>query len=87
MSKKVFVNRPWLFVTAIVLVTCLLGMLGGMFAAIFLMWGVTKTIADKNGVEKGNLVVSMVYALVLFGGFSGGQMVPFSGGVNSMADF
>ncbi len=81
MSKKVFVNRPWLFVTAIVLVTCLLGMLGGMFAAIFLMWGVTKTIADKNGVEKGNLVVSMVYALVLFGGFSGGQMVPFYGGV------
>lgn len=47
MSKKVFVNRPWLFATAIVLVTCLMGMLGGSFAAIFLMWGVTKTIAEK----------------------------------------
>ncbi len=81
MSKKVFVNRPWLFATALVLVTCLMGMLGGSFAAIFLMWGVTKTIAEKNGMEKGNLLVSMTYALILFGGFSGGQMVPFFGGV------
>ncbi len=81
MSKKMFVNRPWLLVTAIIMVTCLMGMLGGMFAAIFLMWGVTKTICEKNGVEKGNLVASLVYALILFGGFSGGQMVPFYGGV------
>lgn len=81
MGKKIFVNRPWLFATALVLVTCLMGMLGGSFAAIFLMWGVTKTIADKNGMEKGNLFVAMIYALILFGGFSGGQVVPFFGGV------
>lgn len=81
MSKKCFVNRPWLFASAIVIVTCIMGMLGGSFAAIFLMWGVTQAIADKNGMEKGNLLVSMILALVLFGGFSGGQMVPFYGGV------
>lgn len=52
MSKKVFVNRPWLFATALVLVTCLMGMLGGSFAAIFLMWGVTKTIAEKMEWKK-----------------------------------
>ena len=55
MSKKIFVNRPWLFATALVLVTCLMGMLGGSFAAIFLMWGVTKTIAEKNGMEQDNV--------------------------------
>ncbi len=87
MGKKIFVNRPWLLATALVLVTCLLGMLGGSFAAIFLMWGVTKTIAEKNGMEKGNLLVSMIYALVLFGGFSGGQMVPFFGGVMMYGGF
>ena len=31
MKKKVFVGRPWLFASALVLVTCLMGMLGGSF--------------------------------------------------------
>lgn len=81
MKKKIFVGRPWLFATALILVTCLMGMLGGSFAAIFLMWGVTNSIAKENNIEKGNLLVNTVYALILFGGFSGGQMVPFFGGV------
>lgn len=81
MKKKVFVGRPWLFASALVLVTCLMGMLGGSFAAIFLMWGVTKSIAEENKIESGNLLVNTVYALILLGGFSGGQMVPFFGGV------
>lgn len=81
LSKKIFLNRPWLLISAIVLITVLIGMLGGMFAGIFLMWTVVKAIAEANNIEKGNLIVSMLYALILFGGFSGGQMVPFFGGV------
>lgn len=81
LSKKVFVNRPWLLITVIVMIAVLISMLGGMFAGIFLLWSVVKAIAEANKMEKGNIIASMLYALILFGGFSGGQMVPFMGGV------
>jgi len=81
LARKVFVGKPWLLLTALVLTAQLMGMFGGAFASIFMMWGVVKTIADLNGVPKGSMATSMMYALILYAGMIGGSMVPFMGGV------
>lgn len=80
LGKKCFVGRPWLLVVAMAMIAQLLSICGGGFAAIFMMWGVTKTIAEVNGVKEGSYVLSLVYALILFQGMIGGSMVPFMGG-------
>ena len=81
LSKKVFINRPWALCIAITLTTQFISMTGGAFAGIFLVWGVVKSIADLNGIEKGHAITNLLYALVLYAGMLGGLMVPFMGGV------
>lgn len=81
LSKKIFINRPWSLSIAIVLTTQFISMAGGSFAGIFLVWGVVKSIADLNGIPKGSMITSVLYALVLYAGMLGGLMVPFMGGV------
>ncbi|MBQ2777758.1 MAG: SLC13 family permease [Peptococcaceae bacterium] len=78
LSKKTFVGRPWALIIAIVMASALMGILGGGFAAVFMLWGVVKTIQEINKIENG-LVTSMLYALILFAGMTASSMVPFYG--------
>lgn len=81
MSRKIFVGRPWLLCIGIVSGAWVMDFLGGGFAAIFLLWSVVAAIAEVNHIEKGNILLSMLYALILFAGMTGGSVVPFFGGV------
>ena len=81
LGKKVFVGKPWILVTALVLTAQLISVAGGSFAGIFLMWGIVKSISDMNGLPKGAPVTCLLYAMILYAGMLGGSMVPFMGGV------
>ena len=81
MSRKIFIGRPWLLCVGIVSGAWIMDFLGGGFAAIFLLWSVVAAIAEVNHIEKGNILLSMLYALILFAGMTGGSVVPFFGGV------
>ncbi len=81
MGRKVFVGRPWLLCIALIAGVFVMSLLGGGFAAIFLIWSVIAAIAEVNGIKNGNVLLSMLYAMVLFSGMTGGSVVPFYGGV------
>lgn len=77
LSKKIFVGKSWLLCAVIIIVAQLVGMAGGSFAGIFLMWSIIKAIADINNVPKGSMVTSFLYTATLISGMNGSVMVPF----------
>ena len=78
LSRRIFIDRPWLLAAGIAVTAVLLGMLGGGLAAVFLLWGVISIISKESSQGAGgSLFVSMMYALVLFGFTNGGNVVPF----------
>jgi len=77
LSRKMFVGRPWLLVFAICFITIILGVAGGSFAAVFLLWNVVITIGELGGYKKGAPIISLLIGMILFLGFGGGQIVPF----------
>lgn len=77
LSRKIFVGKPWLLVFAIVFIAILLGIAGGSFAAVFLLWNVVLSVAELGGYKKGDRIIGMLIALVLFACFTAGQIVPF----------
>ncbi len=81
LSKKIFVGRPWLLIFGISSAAILMGVAGGGLAAIFLLWGVITTMAEINGYERKNRLISMLLAIVLYAVMSGAAVVPFQGAV------
>ena len=52
LTRKVLKGRPYLFIFMIFLVTFICGAFVGIYATIFLMWGITKKMLTKLGYEK-----------------------------------
>ncbi len=77
MSRKIFLGRPWLLCVGLVAGAWFMNLVGGSLAAIFLLWSVVAAIAEVNHIEKDNILLSMLYALILFAGMTGGSIVPF----------
>jgi len=77
LGRKVFANRPWLLITALVLTAHVISIAGGGLAAIFMFWGIVYTIAEMNGLPKNSLIVSMLVAMILYAGCAGNNLVPF----------
>lgn len=77
LSKKLFIGKPWLLITSICILSVIMGLLGGSFAAIFLMWSVVQSIAALSGYEKGHRLTSMLLAFILYGVVTGGSVAPF----------
>lgn len=81
LSKKIFIGKPWLLIVCLVCTTALLGLLGGGFAAMFLMWAVALDICKLNGIETKNRLATMLIGLILYASISGGNVIPFQSGV------
>lgn len=52
LTRKVLKGKPYLFIFMIFLVTFICGAFVGIYATIFLMWGITKKMLTKLGYEK-----------------------------------
>lgn len=81
LSRKYFIGKPWLLIVGLCSVAVIMGVAGGGFAAIFLLWNVVFNMAEINGYPKGHRLVNMLIAFILYGVMTGGSIVPFQGGV------
>ena len=77
LSKKMFLGRPWLLVCGMVVISIVVGLLGASFAGVFLLWGIVEVVTQKNGIEKGNVFLSTIYALVIYGVMIMTSHIPF----------
>lgn len=77
LGRKVFVGRPWLFIAGVIAVSMILSLFGGVYAAIFLMWSVVAKIAELNNIPKGNILISMLTAMIVYAAFTGYASIPF----------
>lgn len=69
LSFKLFQGKPYALFTGILFGTVILNLLGTAYAAIFVMWAITRNIAEKAGYEQRNifstvLVTSIVVAFM-----------------------
>ena len=81
LSRKFFIGKPWFLITGICIAAIIMGVAGGGFAAIFLLWNVVINMAELNGYAKGHRLLNMLMAFILYGVMTGGSIVPFQGGV------
>ena len=77
LSRKFFIGKPWFLITGICIAAIIMGVAGGGFAAIFLLWNVVINMAELNGYAKGHRLLNMLMAFILYGVMPGGSIVPF----------
>ena len=65
LSKKIFIGRPWLLISAIMLCCILMGLGNGGFATIFLLWAIVQSIATISGYKHGSKVINMMIAFIV----------------------
>lgn len=80
MGKKCFLGRPWLLAIGLAVASILIGLAGGSFAGLFLLWGVIDVIKKDNQIEEGNLFLDIMFAVVLYGNVICQAHVPFQPG-------
>lgn len=79
LSKKIFIGRPWLLVSAIIVCCILMGLGNGGFATIFLLWSIVQSIAKLSGYQRGATVINMMIALIVYAALTAPNVVPFYG--------
>jgi len=87
LSRKVFIGRSWLLVIGLIIAALVMGMSGGGFAAVYLLWSVVGTMAELNGLKKTHPLVSMLSIILLYGVFTGVNIVPFKIGIIAYGGF
>ncbi len=81
LGRKLFVGKPWIFISGVIIVSLILSIFGAWYAAMFLMWAVVDKVAEINKIPKGNLLTSMLGAMIVYACFTGASAVPFGSGV------
>ncbi|MDO4280065.1 MAG: hypothetical protein Q4C56_00390 [Peptococcaceae bacterium] len=77
LSKKIFIGKPWLLIGAICAAAILMGLAQGGFATVFLLWSIVSSICHINGYKKGDRIVSMMIAFVVYFALTAPNVVPF----------
>lgn len=77
LSKKIFVGRPWLLISAIMGCSILMGLGNGGFATVFLLWSIVQSIANISGYERGSKLINMMMAFIVYGAMTSPNAVPF----------
>lgn len=70
LTRKVLKGKPWLFIFMIFLVTFICGAFVGIYATIFLMWGIAQKLLVKLGYEKQSkmsafLLIGIAYVSIM----------------------
>lgn len=70
LTRKVLKGKPWLFIFMLFLVTFICGSFVGIYATIFLLWGITKKLLVKLGYEKQSkmsafLLIGVAYVSIM----------------------
>lgn len=81
LSKKVFVGKPWLLITALCGCAFLMSMANGGIAAIFLLWTIAIKIGELSGYKSGSRILNMLIAFIVYIAITTPNMVPFYGSV------
>lgn len=81
LSKKVFIGKPWLLISAICACAFLMSLGNGGIAVIFLLWTITLKIGEISGYKAGSKVLNMLIAFIVYIAMTVPNMVPFYGGV------
>lgn len=80
LSKKVFIGRPWLLIATICVAAMLMGLGNGTYAGVFLLWALVNSIGSVSGYKKGNRLLNMMIAFIVYAAFTAPNVVPFYGG-------
>ena len=75
LGRKLFVGKPWIFISGVIIVSLILSIFGAWYAAMFLMWAVVDKVAEINKIPKGNLLTSMLGAMIVYACFTGASAV------------
>lgn len=81
LSKKIFIGKPWLLITAICACAFLMSLGNGGIAVIFLLWTIVMKIGEISGYEPGSKVLNMLIAFIVYIAMTAPALVPFYGGV------
>ena len=81
LSKKVFIGKPWLLISALCACAFLMSLGNGGIACVFLLWTIALKIGEISGYKPGSKVLNMVIAFIVYIAFTVPNMVPFYGGV------
>lgn len=65
LSFKLFQGKPYVLFMGILFGTVALNLLGASYAAIFVMWAVTRSIAEKAGYEKRNIFSTVMVTSIV----------------------
>ena len=66
LSKKIFVGKPWLLITALCGCAFLMSMANGGIAAIFLLWTIAIKIGELSGYKSGSRLLNMLIAFIVY---------------------
>ena len=69
LSRKFLVGHPWRFTAMILFVMIPLSLMGAIYAALIILWGIFYKTCEKAGYKKGDMYVTyMVSAIASLGG-------------------
>ncbi|MDO4280819.1 MAG: SLC13 family permease [Peptococcaceae bacterium] len=78
LSRKMLVGKPYLFIFMLLLVTFLCGFFVGIYATIFLMWGICYRIFNDIGYEKRSKETTFILMGVAYVSIMGMTVKPWS---------
>ena len=78
LSRKILVGRPYLFIFMLFLVTFICGFFVGIYATIFLMWGICYRMLHSLGYEKQTKEATFILLGVAFVSIMGMTVKPWS---------
>ena len=79
-SRKILIGKPFVLAFIILFASQCLGILGGGFAGIFIMWGMVTSLAKEIGYDRSNGYICFLMATIVPAVIFGDMILPFKAG-------